>query len=293
MGYSRYRMEKTLEKLETNWDKLAYPRCCGLLAKNPTKFSQAMHNYGFKHLNLPFNFTAFKTHSATTAFLAMRDLGMRGFSITIPYKEESFKLVDEVTEDAQQIGAINTAINTGTRVYGTNTDWIGILQAFKDAKAEIKGKKVLIFGAGGAASAAVYALKQAEAAEIIVSNRTIERARELAAKHSILFCQLDEISKLSNFDIIINSTPLGSPLTEDESFLRDQVARLFVKDSIVFDMITAETRLIKFAKSTGLKTISGFSMLLHQAVEQFKLFTEKQVGVDILKEALDREIAKV
>lgn len=281
--------------METDWNKLAYPRLCGLLAENPSRLGQAMHNAGFKSLELPFVYVAFPTKNPETAFKAMRELGLRGFSITIPYKETCLNLVDELDENARKIAAINTAINYGSKIVGYNTDYLGIINAFKEQNiSDLKGKTVLNIGSGGAASAGIFAFQQLGAERIIVSNRSPERAKKLAKQFGVESCTFEGISALKDakIDIIVNSTPIGSHLQPQSIHLENMLSPLLSKDILVFDMATRETNLIQIAKKKGCKTVPGLSMLVHQAVEQFYLFTEKRIGSLILKEALQIELNK-
>ncbi len=281
--------------MKTEWDKLAYPRLCGLLAENPSRLGQAMHNAGFKSLELPFVYVAFPTKNPETAFKSMKDMGLRGFSITIPYKETCLSLVDELDSNAQKIAAINTAINDGSKIVGYNTDYLGIIEAFKEQNiSTLQGKTVLIIGAGGAANAGIFAFQLLRAERIIVSNRNPERAKNLAKQFGIESCTFEGISSLkgSKIDIVVNSTPIGSHLQPLSIHLENMLSPLLSKDILVFDMATRETNLIQIAKKKGCQTILGTRMLIYQAVEQFHLFTEQQIASSVLEQALQTELNK-
>lgn len=276
--------------IETQWDKLSDPRLCGLLAKTPTNLSMKMHNAGFKELNLNFTYSSFPTQNLETAFKAMRDLGFRGYSITIPFKEKSLNFVDEVSPEAKDISAINTAINYGSKIIGYNTDYLGILSAFTEhGLSSLEGKTVLHLGAGGAANAAFFCYKKLNAKRVIISNRTKQKAEDSAKKFSFETFDFDKLPSLNGtkIDLIVNSTPIGSNLEPNSQKLLNDISSLIFPDSFVFDMITKETDLLKFAKTKNAKTIPGLSMLAYQAVEQFLLFTEKNIEIEILKKALE------
>lgn len=281
--------------MNTEWDKLAYPRLCGLLAENPSRLGQAMHNAGFKSLELPFVYIAFPTKNPEIAFKSMREMGLRGFSITIPYKETCLSLVDELDSKAEKIAAINTAINYGSKIVGYNTDYLGIISALKEENiSDLQGKTVLNVGAGGAANAGIFAFQQLGAERIIVSNRNPERAKKLAKHFGVESCPFAGISSLKDtkIDIIVNSTPIGSHLQPQSIHLENMLSPLLTKDILVFDMATRETNLIQIAKKKGCKTILGTRMLIHQAVEQFNLFTEQQIESLVLEQALQAELNK-
>ena len=144
---------------KAHWDKLSSPYVCGLLATNPSQSSAKLHNTGFQALNLPFHYHAFKVRDLTVPINAMREMGFRAYSVTIPFKEEALKFVDEITPVAKDTGAINTIINSGDKLVGYNTDWLGVLGALLEVKESYEGESALIIGAGGAARGAAYALQ--------------------------------------------------------------------------------------------------------------------------------------
>lgn len=276
----------------TNWKKLSYPRLCGLLAERPTRLSQAMHNAGFTAMQLPFFYIGFDLVDTAAAIRSMRELGLRGFSLTIPHKERAFSLVDEVSKEASVIGAINTIINTGSKLLGFNSDWIGIVEALKETKLEFVSKQVLLLGAGGAARAAAFSLGKIKTGKIDICNRTLKRAEEIARQFNLNLIELNDLSKtnLQSYDLIINATPMGSHLV-DKCELPINVDYLN-PDAVLFDMVTRETPLLKAASSRRIRTISGDRMLLFQAVEQFKLFTECEAPREAMEKALKAELAK-
>lgn len=262
----------------TNWSDLCYPRVCGLLSENPSRLGQAMHNAGYRALDLSFSYHAFKTRDTSLAMLALRELGFRGLSLTIPHKEPAVELVDELSKEALSIGAINTAVNYGGRVVGYNTDLSGITEALKEAGFKGEGKTALVYGAGGAARAALFALSQLGLEEVFLSNRTEERAKKLAADFAASFAPLEKLSSLAgSIDLIINATPAGVPF--DLSGLSSK--------HLVFDMVTHQTELLRAAKEKGAKTVPGLRMLLYQALEQFRLFTENEPPRSVMEQALN------
>lgn len=271
--------------MDTDWTRLAYPRLCGLLAEHPSQLGAAMHNAGYRALELPFSYIAFKTRETAAAIEALRTLGIRGLSLTIPHKELGLRLMDEVSPEAKKIGAINTVVNSGKHVFGENTDWTGITAAIQEADVEILGKSVLVVGAGGAARAAVFAFQSLGAASIAVINRNVKRAIEVAASFGVdvLERSLPDAA-VEKYDILANMTPVGSshapahaPFLNFDR-LHDGMA--------VFDAVTHDTPLLRHAANCGARTVSGYRMLLHQALRQFALFTEQQAPLDVLEAAL-------
>jgi shikimate dehydrogenase len=270
--------------MSTNWNKLAYPGLCGLLAQQPTRLSQAMHNEAYRHLGIPFAYIAFDTLGTEQALAAMRALGIRGFSLTIPHKERAMAFIDEFSGEARAIGAINTVINTGTKLRGENTDWYGAKCAFEEVGAVVRDKRALVLGAGGAARALIYALIELGAAQIGVANRTLERAQTLADDFDVnlVDCPFTDIP-LSEFDIVVNTTPIGSALSSGEPTIDYSQLR---SGMVVFDAVTKETELLKEARTRGALAVSGLRMLLYQAQRQFELFTEQQAPLAVMEKAL-------
>lgn len=246
-----------------------------------------MHNAGFQALGLPFSYVGFQTADTDKSIQAVRTLGIRGLSITIPHKERAKELVDIVDPVAAEIGAINTLINDGEKLSGHNTDWIGIREAFSEAGVSLSGANVVVCGAGGASRAAVYCAKQAGAGVITVVNRNSKRAKICAADFGVKAVTLSELPNLlKSADIILNGTPAGP----DE--LGIDCAKLQQK-SCVFDFAVKPSPLVAQAKQRGCTVILGSRMLFHQAVEQFRLFTERNdVPVKAMEQALVAELAR-
>lgn len=266
--------------IKTSWQNLSSPYVCGLLAANPSQYSATLHNAGYKVLSLPFCYHAFKVQDLNLPFEAMSGMGFRGYSITIPFKEEALKFVDELDNTCAKIGAVNTVINDGSKLYGLNTDWIGIKNALLEVKSNYQGHHALIIGAGGAAKAAIFALQQMNFDSITITNRTIKRAKEVAHDFHIHHIETSKLTafEVSNFDVIINSTPLHTI-----DFLPYHAIS---PEQTVFEMITQKTQLTKQGEHVGANVIHGIRMLLHQGVEQFRLFTEKKPPIVEMEKAL-------
>jgi len=205
----------------------------------------------------------------------VRDIPIHGLSITMPYKTAILSHLDNTDSHTTKIGACNTVVRAQDgKLYGFNTDAAGVVRPLEQ-RITIEGAKILVLGAGGAARAAVFGLKE-RGAEVYVLNRTLAQAQKLARSARARTLKRADLKKLS-FDVIINATPVGmgnsqeSPLNQDE-----------IKARYVFEMIydPPETRLMKLAKAAGAEVIPGVEMFVQQAARQFEIWTGKPAPWD-------------
>jgi shikimate dehydrogenase len=235
--------------------------------------SPRVHMAGYRAAALPFVMIGARVDRSklADAFTGMRALGIRGVSITMPHKVESVHLVDEVDPVAQEIGAINTVVNVGSgRLVGYNTDWVGITTPLERLTA-LKGARVAVLGAGGAANAAVFAAIK-KGAVVTVFNRTAAKGDTLAARWGCSASTLVENTELSQFDIIINATSVGMGALSGVSPLPQHQ---FLPNQIVFETIYSplETQLLYDARQCNAQVVGGAEMFLEQALAQFELHT--------------------
>jgi len=273
-------LSSSSEHLKTDWNSLAWPRVCGLLAENPSRYSATLHNAGFKARDLPFSYHGFSIEDVETPIHAMKEMGFRAYSVTIPFKQEVMKFIDSLGPAAKKIGAVNTIINDGSELHGFNTDWIGVANSFKEIRDTFTSDHCLILGAGGAARGAVYAMQKIGVKEITICNRTYKKSKELAQEFHAKSIQTSELSKdsLKDYSLIINTTPGERLPYFPYSCLTDQ--------HTILDMVTAETPLTIQGREAGSRVILGIRMLLHQGIEQFRLFTELDPPALEMEEAL-------
>lgn len=257
--------------------------------------SPKMHNAAFKYLNLDFCYVPFsvKPELLESAIRGVRALNIAGLNITIPHKETVNAFLDKCSDEAGFIGSVNTIINHEGELTGFNTDGKGFMKSLAEANIEITDKRVLIIGAGGAARAIGYYLCR-DASELYIYNRNIERAEILtshlyAFKNNVAVVKEDVFnsgSSFSDFDIIVNTTPLGlksdDPLPLNVSMLKNH--------QIICDLIYKETPLLQKASAIGCRTLNGMGMLLWQGVFAFEKWTGIQPPVEIMKNALMKQI---
>lgn len=253
--------------------------------------SPVMHNAAFKAEGIDAKYKFFDIDPSNPDDLANfcyeTDLNnIAGFSVTIPYKGQVMDYLDNLDILAKKAGAVNTVKNEDFNLNGYNTDATGAMTALQE-KTEIKGKKALVLGAGGAARAIIYALKEF-GADVFIFNRTKEKAEGLAEEFKVEVIDFLDI-KEAEFDIIVNTTTVGSFPNTSESLLK---ANQIKKGSTVMDIITnpIETQLLREAKKAGAETVSGERMLLHQAVGQFEIWLDKPAPFEAMEKALYEEL---
>jgi len=250
--------------------------------------SPVMHNLAFRELGLKAVYGAFpvKPEDLSQAIRGVKALGISGLSVTIPHKVEVMKYLDEIDGKAKEIGSVNTIINREGSLFGANTDWIGALKAFEEVGVSPSGKRVVILGAGGASLAIIYAMITVRAKEIIVYNRTFEKAKEVAERFSVLAYPWEALYDAYG-DILINATSVGL-----KSFDSPVAKEVVLRFSVVMDSVylPLETKLLAIAKEENKIAIDGLKMLLYQGVEQFKLWTGLMPPVEKMREAIYQEV---
>ena len=237
--------------------------------------SPAIMNAALRRENVNGVYLALHAKTLKDLLSCVRDIPIHGLSITMPYKEGVLKHLDNTDSHTTKIGACNTVVRAQDgKLYGFNTDTAGVVRPLEQ-RITIEKAKILVLGAGGAARAAVFGLKE-RGAEVYILNRTAGPAQKLAHQARARIAKRADLKKLT-FDVIINATPVGmgnmreSPLHENE-----------INTRYLFDMIydPAETRLMKMAKERGAEVIPGIEMFVHQAARQFEIWTGKPAPWD-------------
>ena len=250
-----------------------------------------MHNAAFEALGLDYCYVAFPVHpdSLQEAIKAVRALQLAGVNVTVPYKEKVIPFLDDVDKEASAIGAVNTIVNSNGNLKGYNTDGRGFMQFLFECGISAEGKNVLVVGAGGASRAISYYLGK-EAEKLFLYDIEQEKAERLAADLKKILDKeisiIGDIAKTERFNILINATPLGlreeDPLPFDTSHLHSE--------QIVCDLIYKKTRLLEEASGKGCIALDGLGMLLWQGVFAFELWTGMFPPVDIMREALYKNL---
>lgn len=236
--------------------------------------SPLIHNDWLKtyKINGHYDMRAIKPERLKDGVNILIDEGYAGFNVTIPHKQTIMDLCDELDETAMRIGAVNTvSISGDKRIYGMNTDAYGFIENIKRTQPEFdfKGKNALVLGAGGAARAALYGLKQEGTGRVLITNRTGEKAHKLAADFG---CEMLPWQRRfrpdDNIDLIVNTTSLGM---EGQPAL-DFDLSAFSGNTLVNDIVyrPLETGLILAAQARNMPYVTGIGMLLHQARPAFQ-----------------------
>ncbi len=262
-------------------------------------FSPAMHSAAFKALGIKAEYRLFekKPKELTDFFKKLRSGSIEGLNVTIPYKEEALRYLDEISQEAELIGAVNTILVKGESLIGYNTDGSGfVLSLRKEAGISPQDKKIVIIGAGGASRAISVHLAREKAANIILSDIIPDKAEKLAShiRKNISRVKVSTVKKeklnsgVRAADILINATPVGmkpnDPLPIDPRILHP---RLLVCDLIYNP---PKTKLLTEAEKIGAKTLNGLGMLLYQGALAFAIWTGREAPIEIMARALEKEL---
>ena len=258
--------------------------------------SPVMHNAAIKALGLDMVYLPFevKPSELREAIKCIKSIGIIGVNITIPHKEAVIKFIDDVSEEARHIGAVNTIVNKDSRLIGHNTDGYGYITSLKEeCNFNPKGKNIAILGAGGAARGILVALSVKKPKTIIIANRTLARAISLIkafkgkfpeTKFEAVDLNKDILKKyFKDIELLINTTSVGMKKNETVEIPLELLPKTAVVSDIVYNPL--ETLLLKKAKKLGLTTHSGLGMLVHQGVKSFKLWTGMDAPIEVMRKA--------
>ncbi len=252
-------------------------------------YSPQMHNYISSLMGNNYTYSAYcvKSEDLAQAMNGLRALGFAGVNVTAPHKFHVMEYIDELSDKAKIFKSVNTVVNRSGKLYGYNTDADGFYKSLLKKGCDIKGKDLLILGAGGAAQpiAALFAMEGAKS--ITVINRTREKALGLAeyVKEVTGFSVECEIG-LTHYDVLINTTSAG--MYPDVDVMPKVDMSLIDSSSYAADMIynPGETLFLKEAKKRGAKTLNGLGMLIYQGIIAYELFTDTKLPGDIFDKIL-------
>ncbi|HEY50650.1 MAG TPA: shikimate dehydrogenase [Dehalococcoidia bacterium] len=270
-------------------------KICGIIG-DPIEhtMSPAMHNAAFGALDLDYIYLPFRVRREELkgAMNGMRALNIAGLNVTIPHKSDVIPLLNKLDPLAGRMGAVNTIVNEDGKLTGDNTDAPGFLRALRSKGVEPDGKKIVILGAGGAAKGISFILAGA-GASLVILNRTLSRAEELASQiasyygRKLTAMTLSEKNlkhTLDGADVLVNTTSVGMVPDVGQTPVP---SGLLKPDMTVFDIVynPRETRLLREAKAAGARTIDGLDMLVWQGALAFEKWTGREAPFEIMKGA--------
>lgn len=258
--------------------------------------SPRMHNAAFAALNLDYVYVAFRTALADIRGVvrAMNTLGVVGFNVTVPHKQNVVKLVDRLTPAAAAIGAVNTIYRDGDDVVGDNTDAEGFVAALRSHGVRLRGARALVIGAGGSARAVLHTLREGGASDVVLANRTVATATKLAREFQrsgkaklVRATGLDALvdaALLKTRTLVVNCTSVG---LQGGDFLAYDAAAT-AATCMHFDLAYTSglTPFLKLAHAKKRPTLDGRHMLVHQGAAAFRRFTGKKAPVDVMLRAV-------
>jgi shikimate dehydrogenase len=255
------------------------------LSKSPIMHTEVMRRRGIEGVYVPFHV---EQAFIGDAVKGIRALGIAGANITVPHKEGVLPHLDKLSEEVESIGAANTIIRRGDQLEGRNTDIGGFADALSQAGFSAKGATVLVFGAGGASKAVIFALRKLGAGKIFISNRRTDRANLIGGAlgaEAVPFVPASQIVEAA--DLVVNTTSVSSPVESPET------ARL------IGSIVLGQCKLVldinygrednfwkKLAKASGVPFMDGFPMLVYQARRSFEYWTGIPVTAEEFFEAL-------
>jgi shikimate dehydrogenase len=253
--------------------------------------SPAMQNAALRDLGIDWRYELLATppDKLRETIACLRNDDCIGANVTIPHKQAVMEWLDEVSERARKIGAVNTIIKRDGKLLGDNTDAYGVSQSLVEENVLLRDKRVVVLGAGGAARGTVFALGEAGVSSITILNRTQSRADVLAdfvrQQFPNVVVATNRVEAINSADIIINTTSVGMTPNVDASPMPNTMS--FPSHAIAFDLVyrPLETKFLRDAKNAGAKTVGGLGMLVHQGALSLQLWTGREAPVPVMWQA--------
>jgi 3-dehydroquinate dehydratase/shikimate dehydrogenase len=242
------------------------------VAGNPIRssLSPIMMNTAFRRETVNAVYLALQTGKLNDLLKLVHEIPVQGLSVTMPLKQEILPHLEQTDPLSAKIGAVNTVRLLDGKLYGFNTDVAGIVGPL-EKRLSLRGAKVLVLGAGGAARAAVFGVRD-RGAEVFILNRTAETAQKLARQSGSKTIKKEAVAK-TGFDVIINATPVGMTGNKAAPILEAKD----LNTKLVFDLVynPLETPLLRLARQQSINIITGVEMFVQQGARQFEIFTGK------------------
>jgi shikimate dehydrogenase len=255
--------------------------------------SPIMHNAAFRALGIDASYELWQTDAgnidARIARVRLEDV--LGANVTVPHKQAVMARMDEVSDTARQIGAVNTIVKTGAGLRGDNTDAFGFRRSIEMAYPDLSPKRAIVLGAGGASRAVIVALQEMRLEHIVLSNRTEARAQSLGAEFGVEVIPWDSVAERAfpGADLVVNATALG---WHDEMPIDETALDRLPEGALVMDLTYRETPLLRAAKGRGHHALDGLGMLIHQGARSFELWLGQEAPVEVMRDAVLAEQAR-
>ena len=285
-------------------------RLCGLIG-NPLghSLSPVIHEVFCKELGIDMSYLLFEMDKAElkSAIKGLQSLGAYGCNVTVPYKIDCMKCVDEVDEAAKRIGAINTIVNRNGKIIGYNTDVTGFMRSLANNCISIKDQNVVMIGAGGVAGAVLDALVSLEAKNILIVNRSVAKAKNLSGKYpdqSIFSCAIDD-DFCAYMDVVLRNHDVDS-YDKNKKWIAVQCTSVGMHPNVKDTPITTpafynrvrvgvdviynpgNTEFLKRITKSGGHAVNGLDMLIYQAADAFELWTGQEVTNQVANKAIKK-----
>jgi 3-dehydroquinate dehydratase/shikimate dehydrogenase len=283
-GQGQIRASELKELYRANWHRSS-TKVFGVVG-NPLAQSKGIyiHNRLFAHARKNSVYCRF-TVTNLRKFMKHIAPFLNGFSVTVPFKEKVLKYLDEMDATAKSIGAVNTVVRRDGKLVGSNKDASAALEAIESV-VKVRGRTMLVVGAGGAARAIAYEARE-RGANVLIANRTQRKARKLAKTFGLLHVRLADVGTVA-FDILVNATSVGMAPLADESPAPKEILR----NKIVFDVVYNPpiTKLLRDARSNGARVIQGTEMYLRQAAMQSTMFSHTRPKIEVMRGILKHQV---
>lgn len=257
--------------------------------------SPEMHNYAAQHHGLDFTYHRLEVHPDELQRIreVIHHPNFVGANVTVPHKIDVADILDDLSDEAAVIGAVNTIVKDGNRRIGYNTDAMGFLRPLERFRDRLSGQNAMIFGTGGATRAIVYALNQIGMENIWLVARqphTIRVADFFASKNIRTVSYTRWMSEADQVELVINATPIGMIPDVDQAPI-DEKDKDALIGKIVYDIVykPIDTKLLQYARSVQAETIDGVGMLVNQGAEAFRLWT----GLEFPTETIDTRVRNI
>jgi len=262
-----------------------YPNLCGSVAGSASELGVKMHNAGYDARDLDYTYIAIGADDIDETLETVVDMGFDGFGVSMPFKQSIIPQLDTVKNDVEIIGACNTVVIEDGETTGYNTDWRGAIRALEEV-AVLDIDSAEIIGAGGVARAIAYGLQQ-NGVEVFVSARSPNQREELVADLELAGeTDLDGQGE-AGAELVVNATPVADQPDSPVDFDRHTEGEWLL--DVVFE--EKETDIVREARDRGWQASPGWRMLLHQALEQFELYTGVDAPTEPMGEILENALS--